>query len=257
MSASSPGSLHGAAGVSGALGILGGMGPLATADFFAKLVALTPAARDQDHVPVLIASLPDIPPRVPAILAQGASPLPALLAARDRLLAAGATMLAMPCNTAHHWFDALADCAAPMLHIADAAMQALEREAPAVTSAGLVATRGTLTSGFYQRRLRAAGLAPVEPDEALLAQVIEPAVAAVKAGAVAEGGRGFQRAAQALHDRGAHGIILACTEVPPALAAVGPPAGFVCIDATAALARACIDAWRALPPAEPALRRPG
>jgi aspartate racemase len=70
-------------------------------------------------------------------------------------------------------------------------------------------------------------------------------VAAVKAGAVAEGGRGFQRAAQALHACGAQAVILACTEVPPALAAVGAPAGFICIDATAALARACIDAWRA------------
>jgi aspartate racemase len=245
MSATAPGAPQQSIHVPGALGILGGMGPLATADFFAKLIALTPAARDDDHVPVLIASLPAIPPRVPAILAHGASPLPALLAARDRLLAAGATMLAMPCNTAHHWFDALADCAAPMLHIADAAMQALEREAPSVSSAGLVATRGTLHSGFYQRRLLAAGLTPVEPDEALLAGVIEPAVAAVKAGAVAEGGRGFQRAAQALHARGAQGIILACTEVPPALAAVGPPAGLICVDATAALARACIDAWRA------------
>ena len=233
----------------GALGILGGMGPLATADFFAKLVALTPAARDQDHLPVLIASLPDIPPRVPAILAGGPSPLPALLAARDRLLAAGATMLAMPCNTAHHWFDALAECRAPMLHIADAALHALAREAPGVTAVGLVATRGTLRSGFYQRRLQALGLVAIEPDDALLAQVIEPAVAAVKAGAVVEGGRGFQRAARALHAGGAQGVILACTEVPPALAAVGTPAGIVCIDATEALARACIDAWRALHPA--------
>src|SRR5690242_3423939 len=83
------------------LGVLGGMGPLATADFFAKLVASTPAREDAEHVPVVIASLPQIPPRVPAILADGASPLPALLQIRDRLVAAGATLLAMPCNTAH------------------------------------------------------------------------------------------------------------------------------------------------------------
>ena len=230
----------------GALGILGGMGPLATVDFFAKLVALTPAARDEDHVPVVLASLPDIPPRVPAILAGGPSPLPALVDARERLLAAGATLLAMPCNTAHHWFDALADCPAPMLHIADAALGALRREAPP-GAVGLVATRGTLRSGFYQRRLAAAGYATVAPAEAELTELIEPAVRAVKAGAVAEGGVGFQRAAYALHARGAASVILACTEVPPALAAVGPPAGFVCIDATGALAQACVDAWRSGP----------
>jgi aspartate racemase len=228
----------------GALGILGGMGPLATADFFAKLVALTPAARDADHVPVVLASLPDIPPRVPAILQGGPSPLPALIDARDRLLAAGATLLAMPCNTAHHWFDALADCTAPMLHIADAAIAALARATPAPATVGLCATRGTLVSGFYRARLAAAGYATAEPTEADLAELIEPAVAAVKAGQLAAGGIGFQRAAQALGARGAECVILACTEVPPALAAVGPPAGVACVDATAALAQACVDAWR-------------
>jgi aspartate racemase len=227
-----------------ALGILGGMGPLATADFFAKLVALTPAARDEDHVPVVLASLPDIPPRVPAILRGGESPLPALMDARDRLLAAGATLLAMPCNTAHHWFDALADCAVPMLHIADAALAALARTTRAPATVGLCATRGTLASTFYQTRLATAGYAIVEPSEADLAELIEPAVDAVKAGALAAGGAGFQRAAQALRARGADCVILACTEVPPALAAVGPPPGVACVDATAALAQACVDAWR-------------
>jgi aspartate racemase len=229
---------------SGALGILGGMGPLATADFFAKLVAVTPAARDQEHVPVVLASLPDIPPRVPAILGEGASPLPALIDARDRLLAAGATLLAMPCNTAHHWFDALADCAVPMLHIADAALDALRAAVAAPATIGLVATRGTLHSGFYQRRLAAAGYATLEPTDADLARDIEPAIAAVKAGAVMAGGAGFQQAARALAERGAHAVVLACTEVPPALAAAGPPAGLPCIDATEALARACVAAWR-------------
>ena len=35
------------------LGVLGGMGPLATVDFLAKLVAATPAADDADHVPLI------------------------------------------------------------------------------------------------------------------------------------------------------------------------------------------------------------
>ena len=38
------------------LGVLGGMGPMATADFLAKLVRATPAARDQDHITTLVCS---------------------------------------------------------------------------------------------------------------------------------------------------------------------------------------------------------
>ena len=39
------------------LGVLGGMGPLATADFLRKLIELTPAACDQEHVPLIVYSV--------------------------------------------------------------------------------------------------------------------------------------------------------------------------------------------------------
>ena len=102
------------------LGVIGGMGPLASADFFRKLIDATPAACDDEHIPVLIHSVPQLPSRPAAILRGGASPLPALMKARDRLVAAGATMLAMPCNTAHHWHAELAANSVPFPHIADA-----------------------------------------------------------------------------------------------------------------------------------------
>ena len=229
---------------SGILGVLGGMGPLATVDFFAKLVALTPAGADAEHVPVLVASLPQIPPRVPAILDAGVSPLPALLAVRDRLVAGGATLIAMPCNTAHHWYGALAHGGPPMLHIADAAIVALRRLNAPPARIGLVATAGTLASAFYQHRLAAAGYESVLPDDDDLARDIVPAIVAVKAGRLHAGGEGFVRAARALRGRGADAVILACTEVPPAIAAVGLPGDVPCVDATEALAAACVAAWR-------------
>ena len=49
------------------IGVLGGMGPLATADFLAKLCHATPAVRDQDHFPVTIESAPQIPDRLAAL----------------------------------------------------------------------------------------------------------------------------------------------------------------------------------------------
>ena len=90
------------------LGVLGGMGPLATVDFLSKLIAETPAERDADHVPVLVYSVPQIPDRPAAILAGGASPLPEMLNGLRTLKAAGAACIAIPCNTAHYWYDALA-----------------------------------------------------------------------------------------------------------------------------------------------------
>lgn len=49
------------------IGILGGMGPMATADLFRKIVALTDAAGDNDHIRVYIDSNASIPDRTAAI----------------------------------------------------------------------------------------------------------------------------------------------------------------------------------------------
>ena len=223
------------------IGVLGGMGPLATADFLRKLVAATPAERDQDHVPVLVYSLPQIPERVPAILGDGESPLPAMRAGVDVLVRAGAHCVAMACNTAYHWFDALvAACPVPILHIADAAVAELGD----ARRIGLVATAGTLHSGFYQQRLAAAAREIVLPDAAVEQELILPGIRLVKEARLREAGALFARALVDLHARGAERVILACTEVPVGLAAVDSDPGTIAVDATDSLARACVAWWR-------------
>jgi aspartate racemase len=223
------------------LGVIGGMGPLATADFFRKLIDGTPAASDEQHIPVLIHSVPQVPSRPAAILGGGPSPLPALLVARDRLLAAGATMLAMPCNTAHHWFDGLVDgCPVPFVHIVDAVVEQL----PAGTrELGIVATRATLRSRVYDARLAALGIALTAPGEDAYDRAVQPAIDAVKRGALEQGGRLLEPVIAAELQRGAAAVVLACTELPVALDAIDSPLRSKCIDSTEALAKACIRRW--------------
>src|SRR3954471_9827880 len=102
------------------LGVLGGMGPLATVDFLAKLIEETPAKGDPDHVPVIVYSVPQIPDRPGAILENTESPLPAMLEGVRHLKRGGATLIAIACNTAHFWYDALSAEGVPIAHIADA-----------------------------------------------------------------------------------------------------------------------------------------
>src|SRR5688572_3963986 len=104
------------------LGVLGGMGPLATVDLLQKLIEETPATRDQDHVPFVAYSVPQIPDRPSAILSGAESPLPHMLAGIATLKNAGAGTVAIACNTAHYWYDDLVQQGGlPILHIADAA----------------------------------------------------------------------------------------------------------------------------------------
>jgi aspartate racemase len=228
------------------IGVLGGMGPLATLDFFSKVLAATPVKGDADHVPLLIQSDPRIPPRPLAILGNGRSPLPELLAGRDRLIAAGATALVMPCNTAHFWYAALAEgCSVPFINIVDVCVAELAQLANAGASIGIIATRATLTAGIFDAPLRQAGYAPLLPDDDVMDQMVLPGIELVKAGQTTQAGQLIAQAVQALLNRGAAAVILACTETPLALDAVQSPLRAKCVDSTAALARACVAWWQA------------
>ena len=227
------------------IGVLGGMGPLATVDFFNKVLAATPAKGDADHIPLLIQSDPRIPPRPTAILNSGRSPLPALLAGRDRLIAAGATALAMPCNTAHYWYaDLVRDCGVPFLSIVDASIGEIGKLAKPGATIGIIATRATLAAKIFDAPLLSAGYTPMLPDDDMMDKLVLPGIELVKAGQVLQGGQLIEQAVQVLLNQGAGAVLLACTETSLALDAVQSPLRAQCVDSTAALARACVAWWQ-------------
>lgn len=223
------------------LGVLGGMGPLATVDFLQKLIEETPARRDQEHIPVIAYSVPQIPERPPAITGKGESPLPQMLEGIHTLKRAGATAIAIACNTAHYWYDDLvAQGGLPIIHMADAACAALGD--PAAQRVGLMATDGTLAAGFYQSRLKSRGvecLLSTADDQRML---VLPAIEHVKRTELAQAHALVSRAAQHLLAQGAQAIIIGCTELPLAIEYQSSAISGRCIDATRALARACV-AW--------------
>jgi len=238
--------------MSGMLGILGGMGPLAGAHFCARLTLLTPAARDQAHVPFLLWSDPRVPDRTAAWLAGGPDPLPALLRGLRGLETAGALAIVIPCNTAHGWFEAMqAACPLPILHIVDAAAEDLSRQGVAPGRIGLLATAGTLAMRLYQDRLEARGWEVLVPAPAVMAALVSPAIAAVKAGQPDLATAPLAEAAAGLVAQGATAVVLGCTEIPLGLPEGAPriAIGVPVIDTIDGLARAAIR-WAAL--SEPA-----
>lgn len=229
----------------GVIGILGGMGPLATVDFMRKLLDATPAASDQEHVPVVVSSIPQVPDRTAAFKGEGASPLGAMIASGQRLASAGAQLLVIPCNTAHLWFDDIADALKlPMLHLVDAALEAAAELVGPQARIGLLATDATVASGLYINRAKnlphAAGMEWVMPTAGEMLERVMPGIAAVKAGQLEQGRQLLGSCAQALVQRGAQALVLGCTEIPVVLTQDGAPAPV--IDATAALAKRAV-AW--------------
>ncbi len=224
--------------MSDVIGILGGMGPLATVDFVTKIINQTPAERDQDHLPLLVHSVPQIPDRTACLMDSQASPLIALQQGLNTLVAAGVGCIAIPCNTAHYWYDALAAVSpVPILHIAQACAESLRAEG--VTSVALLATDGTLKAGFYPRELAAMGIELTIPDAGLQQQVMN-GIYRVKSGAVEEGGKILQHCMERMLEAGVERVILGCTEIPFALDQINSPQRALGMDATKALAGACV-----------------
>ena len=224
------------------LGVLGGMGPLASAHFMVRLTELTPAATDQEHIPAILWSDPRVPDRTRGRLAGGADPLPWLLRGVRGLRAAGCGAIAIPCNTAHGWYDDLRAEGLPILHIVEAAAAGLATLAPGGTI-GVMGTAATLRMRLYQNHLEQRGWTCLVPTEAEMATLVSPAIAEVKAGRVAEAYAPLATAARALAARGAGAVVLGCTEIPLGIKA-GPyeSLGIPFVDTIDALARAAI-AW--------------
>ncbi|MEL6701422.1 MAG: amino acid racemase, partial [Pseudomonadota bacterium] len=137
------------------VGILGGMGPAATLDLMARVMAAVPAQDDRDHVPLMVDQNPQVPSRIARLIeGDGEDPAPVLADMARRLQGAGAQALAMACNTAHHYADAVRDAVdIPFLDMVDIAAAHVPHGAevallasPAVAQIGLydaaLATRG-------------------------------------------------------------------------------------------------------------------
>lgn len=221
------------------VGVLGGMGPLATIDFMQKVIGATGATRDQDHVPMIVHSIPQIPDRTEAISAGTDAPFRGLLEGIRVLERSGAELIVIPCNTAHAWFDRLAAASeVRFLHVAEAVREHLEMSDDGLPGAiALMATRGTVRAGFYQRWLRSPSRTVLAPQEEVQ-EDITASIAAVKAGDVGGGRELASRAAHRLLDSGATRLLLACTELPVAMA--GTQLASSSIDATTCLAMACV-----------------
>jgi aspartate racemase len=227
----------------GGLGVLGGMGPLAGAAFVYRLAQLTPALTDQQHIPVLLRNDPRIPDRSAARLRTGVDPLPAMRDGMQFLERSGVACIAIPCNTAHLWFDALRNSVSvPVLHIAQAVIQDLRRQSVFSGKVGIMATPATLESKLYQTHLIAAGYQPVVPDSQDVARHCMVAIEAVKTNRLDDAFAPAAAGIHALRQRGVAAVVLGCTELP--LAVVHHRRGefkVVMSDSIDALALAAID----------------
>lgn len=220
------------------IGIIGGMGPMATADLFRKIIELEHAPTDQEYSRICIDSNTNIPDRTAAILTGGKNPVPELVASAIRLEGMGADVLAMSCNTAHYFYDEISQ----YLHVPLINMlkeTAAEAKRRGLKKVGLLATDGTIQSGVYEREFTAAGIEIVLPSPRGQELIMDVIYNVIKAGKEPVISPELKHELDELCGRGAETLILGCTELP--LLFVGRGCELPYIDPTTVLAQALVD----------------
>ncbi len=194
---------------------MGGMGPDATVDFMAKVIALTDSGRDQDHIHMLVDHDPTVPNRQVALRGEDPEVARHLAAMARRLQDAGADFLVMVCNTAHAFADAIEEATSiPFISIIDESVREIEVVCPSAQKVGLMATDGCIETGIYQRAVEASGRQAVVPDGDELSELMD-LIHAVKAGDKSAGiTAAMESVANKLVGKGADVLIAGCTEIP-------------------------------------------
>lgn len=194
------------------LGIIGGVGPLATMFIGEMIVRRTKAVCDQEHVHTIIDNDTTIPDRTAFILdSTQKNPVPYLQKDANKLASIGADIIAIPCNTAHTFYDELAEASpVPVLHmIRETARRARDCGAKRV---GLLATDGTITSKVYQTALLEYEMEPVLPSANVQEAVMSVIYDYVKAGKEVSRDL-WQPIEDAMMDLQCDYIVLGCTEL--------------------------------------------
>lgn len=195
------------------LGILGGMGPMATADFYQKVVVLTHVNSELEHIQMFIDSNPAIPDRTAYLTGQGDSPLNELVKGIKRLETAGSDLIAMPCNTAHHFYKTLCEhTALPIINMVEETLIYTLDLIPS-KKIGLLATKGTYASGIYEATAQKFGVDLYCPD-AGFQQILMEAIYALKNGRLDALPALKTEIYKHMDAVNLEGWILGCTELP-------------------------------------------
>lgn len=193
------------------------MGPAASAEFYRRLTDMTDAACDQEHIPCIIWSDPTVPDRSTSLINRDDLPWDKLRRGVQGLKNAGCDLIVIPCNTAHFWYDRLAELGVPIIHIVDSVVAELQSQGITSGTIGIIGTASTMRFGLYQEYLRRLGYSCITPSALEIDTLVQPAINLIKANNLPAARELLLEAMTKLHAWNVSAIILGCTELPLAI----------------------------------------
>ncbi|MEI8626408.1 amino acid racemase [Pseudoalteromonas sp. B137] len=222
------------------LGVLGGMGPLATASFMNQVIALSPAKNDQEHIPMFIRNIPQIPDRTNFLMGiEDENPFFELKKGFNQLTSLGVSCIVIPCNTAHYWYNALTQNAD--VHTISIVQSVIKRaKATGKRKVGILATTATLNMRIYQTAFSKHNIEFIEPNEQQQTFIMQ-GITAVKSGDLTSGHNLLKQSYELMLAHGADTVLFGCTEIPLVLNEQVFNSPDTCLDTIAILAQECVN----------------
>ncbi len=158
------------------IGVIGGMGPEATITFQIELLHAMhkhlKVSRDQDYYRVLIDNNSQIPDRHEAFFENGKSPVSYLKKSLKLLEHAKVSIVAMPCNAAHIYYDEIQQhTKIPIINMIKETANTINKSCKEITKIGLLSTLGVGRLKLYHNILANYGIEVVMLDNDLAQDV--------------------------------------------------------------------------------------
>lgn len=217
------------------LGVIGGMGPKATAVFFEKVVENTAANKDQDHIDMVILNHATLPDRTSTILENKAEDFLKAIRGDFKLLElAGVSNIAIPCNTAHYFYEKLVEMTdINIINMVEETTKKILMKYGEGARIGILATQGTLSSGIYGEACKKFNLELFTPDEDVRERIMKIIYDNIKCNLDVEPAEVEDIILGMLSKHECQCVIIACTELS-------------CIKLREEVAKHCIDAMNVL-----------
>lgn len=141
------------------LGVIGGMGPYATAKFMENITLHTKAAKDQDHLDMVVLNHCKMPDRTQSIESGNSEPiLSHFKEALSILEFAQVDQIAIPCNTSHYYYEDIQSMTKiPIINMIDETCRKIADTNPGAEIV-VMGTDGTVKSGVYEKYAKKRGL---------------------------------------------------------------------------------------------------
>tara|TARA_B110000438_G_C15602484_1_gene558639 strand:- start:29 stop:724 length:696 start_codon:yes stop_codon:yes gene_type:complete len=198
------------------IGILGGMGTQAGLDFCNKLAKLNRGKIDQSYPLFILYNKSDVPGR-PENINKYNKVLKSLIKGCLLLEKSKCKFIAIPCNTAHYWYDDLQKkIKIPIINMPKEVFLHTKKYCKKNSKIGILATDGTLKTGVYNKFFDK-DYKLIRPSKSLQITSVKKAINFVKMGKIKEAERTIKPAVNYLVKLKCKKIILGCTELPIAI----------------------------------------